>query len=497
MSNLPNVPHLGNIAISHDEENRPVDLWGTFEPPRLPINLLPRVIENFAMTLARHMGADPAGLAMAAITVCAAAIPDQISLRMKQHDAGWQERARIWTALIGLPSTKKSPIISAAVLPIARMDGDLVRQWQAKHAAWSALDKAERNAIPEPQQCRHRVEDTTVEALQDVLKGSPQGVLCIRDELSGWFGSMERYAGGGKASASDRAIWLQAFNGGEYALNRVGRGTTLIPNLSVSLLGGIQPEAIRQIAAGITDDGLLQRLFPIVLRPATAGEDAPMPPAQMFYDYTVSRLTQLRPPLTGTLRFDPEAQALRGRLEQRHTALMAMETVSPKLASHIGKLDGLFGRLCLVWHCVEHAHSPILPTEIGGDTACLVADFMERFLLPHAVTFYAGTLGLSDHHERMQAVAAHIVAKGLHTITVRDVQRGTRAMRGITNADVRPLLEQLVALNWLSEASGPRASSDPTFIVNPTVHALYAERAEVERIRRAAARAALAQIQGR
>ena len=40
----------------------------------------------------------------------------------------------------------------------------------------------------------------------------------------------------------------ERYNGGQYALNRITRGIGLIPNLSVSLLGGIQPDVIRRLA---------------------------------------------------------------------------------------------------------------------------------------------------------------------------------------------------------------------------------------------------------
>lgn len=46
-----------------------------------------------------------------------------------------------------------------------------------------------------------------------------------------------------------------------------------IDNLSVSMLGGIQPEPMRKVAGEAVDDGLLQRLFPIVLCNAFIGKD--------------------------------------------------------------------------------------------------------------------------------------------------------------------------------------------------------------------------------
>ena len=47
-------------------------------------------------------------------------------------------------------------------------------------------------------------------------------------------------------------------------------------------------------------------------------------------------------------------QRLRQELERKHLDLMRVEAVNRKLAAHIGKYDGLFARLCVVWHSVEN-----------------------------------------------------------------------------------------------------------------------------------------------
>jgi len=68
------------------EWSSPVDLWAKFDPPELPQGSVPEVIERFALEHGALMGADPAGLAMAALTICGAAIPDRIKLQAKVHD---------------------------------------------------------------------------------------------------------------------------------------------------------------------------------------------------------------------------------------------------------------------------------------------------------------------------------------------------------------------------------------------------------------------------
>ena len=48
--------------------------------------------------------------------------------------------------------------------------------------------------------------------------------------------------------------------------------------------------------------------------------------------------------------------------------MMACETINKKLAAHIGKYDGIFARLCLLWHCIESADGD-LPAYVSEATA--------------------------------------------------------------------------------------------------------------------------------
>lgn len=484
-------------------QTKPVDLWGSMSSPEMPKGVLPPIVERFALQQADLIGADPGGLAMAVLGVCSAAITDRIKIQVKRHDPTWRESARIWVALIGAPSSKKSPILASAVRPLAKLDAEMYRAWFQAKEEYDALPDEEREEAREPKRRRLKIEDTTVEAAQGVLKSNPDGVLCSRDELGGWFGALDKYSGG-KGSGVDRGFWLQAFNGGSYSVDRVGRGSAFIENLSVSLIGGIQPAAIRKLAADSVDDGLLQRLFPVILRPATIGNDEPSGGAAADYDRLIRRLVEMTPQRDFAigdandvpLRFDDGAQQIRRDLELWNHELQALECLNPKLAAHIGKLDGLFARLCVTWHCIENSNTPEPPEIVQEATARRVAEFMRRYLLGHACAFYAGTLGLSDDHDRLAAVAGYILAHKLERVTNRDIQRGDRTMRGLTKPERERVFEQLHALGWLDPEVGPRATDPLHWVVNPECHRLFADRADKEAKGRKRARAMVADVMG-
>ncbi|MEO6151863.1 MAG: DUF3987 domain-containing protein [Croceibacterium sp.] len=486
---------------SHSMSAKPMDLWARYEPPALPAELLPETIAAFALKHGTVMGADPAGVAMAALTVCASIITDEITLQVKRHDPTWKESARLWVGLVGVPSAKKTPIMSAALRPARRIDSVLMRAYTERQDSFETLTPKERKEAERPRQERRIIADATVEAAQEVLKDSPRGVLSSQDELSGWFGAMDKYAPG-KGSMADRAFWLQAFNGGPYSISRIARGSSYIPNCSICVLGGIQPEPLRAIASDMNDDGLIQRFLPVLLRTGDVGRDVPADRAVEDYDRLIERLELMRPPARGglvhgddrpqPLRFDDRARRVREQLEVSHLDLVrSLEGVSPKLAAHFGKYDGLFARLCVLWHCIEHADSMQPPVEICLPVAEKVAAFMERFLRPMAIAFYAGTLGLSAGHDDLIALASYIVAKGLDEVKARDAQSSTHSFRHMTAEQFRLLCEKLEAFGWLEKAEPGPKSNTPRWLVNPLAHELFADRARNEAIRREAARDAL------
>ncbi len=477
-------------------DNGPVDVWERSAYPRIPPDTLPCEVGDFAAIMSDTMGADPAGLGMAALTVCAAAIPDRIVIQPKQHDPSWTESARIWTALVGLPSTMKSPIVAAASRPLKRLDDELHREFQAAQAAYEAIPKEARKDQPAPKHKRLRLEDTTMEAAQEVLKDSPDGLLLLQDELSGWFGSMDKYSGGGRGAQKDRGFWLQAFNGGSYTVNRVGRGSSMIPNLSVSLLGGIQPELIRAIVRDTHDDGLLQRLFPIVLRPGRLGQDVPQPDVAADFSGLVGKLAAMPKPVNTfgqevPVRFSPGAQLIwQDVTERNHQLARSWEAVNVKLAAHVGKYNGMFARLCLLFHCIETVGSR--SATIEERVAVHARAFLYDFLYPHAQAFYSDVVGLSDRQDRVLAVAGWILTHRPETVTVRAVRRGDSIMRAMENPQAEEVLHQLDAFGWLNPVQRVIRRDSAEWSVEPSVYELFADRAEEEAERRVAIREIIA-----
>ncbi len=493
------------------EFGEPIDLFGVSMPPQVPLSTLPASIAAYAKDQSALLGSDHSIVAMTALVAAAACITDRIKLQPKRMDPTWTESARLWVGVVGDPSTKKSPSISKAVRHVKRLEARLAEKnaaaygdWKARHEEWK-LEKKEskgRNAAQEPAappMKRLIVEDTTVEALGEVLKDNDRGVLCLQDELTGWFASMDAYkSGGGKGANKDRAHWLEAYNGGPRSIDRISRQSITIPNWSVCMIGGIQPDMMRRIANGMGNDGLLQRFMILVARPSQKGEDRyPDRTAMDQFAALFDHLEALEP-ADESVTMSEAAHQARERIEV-FADKMIRAFDHPHMQAWLGKWEGLFARLVLLYHVIECAEESIYPTtkKVSGETAEKVERLMCGTLLHHAIHFYQEVVDAHDRQSNMRQLARLILARGMSVVTKRDIHLYWRASRKLQQWEVKAVIDGLCNLDWLTpdETSLDVVDGKPkTWFVNPAVHTAFADHAERERTRREEAVEALREL---
>lgn len=343
---------------------------------------------------------------------------------------------------------------------------------------WEGTPKEERGEKP-PQPPRFVTHDATMEALQGILANQARGCGVLRDELAGFIGQMDKYAGG-RGGAADRAFWLQAFDGGHFVADRAGRGTVAVENLLAALCGGIQPDRLASFG-DLTDDGLWQRFLPVIMGPPGMGRDAPSGAAEAAYDRLIDHLLAA-PPRAFTLSHN--ARPVREAAERRLFELERAEALGGRFASFVGKLSGVWGRLALV---LQAADGDDLDGQVGREAAERASRLVFDYLIPSAARVY---LAMGAHSARADAardVAGLVLAKGLARLTASDLTRDVRSCRGLALPEVQRALSPLVAGAWLA----PERPHDGNnaWAVNPAVHAAFAERARREAARRAEVRA--------
>lgn len=110
-----------------------------------------------------------------------------------------------------------------------------------------------------PVEKRYKTNDPTPEKLAVILQENPNGILLLRDELSGWLESFRQ-----RGREGSREFYLESWNGNSpFSVDRIGRGTIHIEALCVSIFGGIQPAKLEaymeKTATAQGDDGFLER----------------------------------------------------------------------------------------------------------------------------------------------------------------------------------------------------------------------------------------------
>lgn len=469
------------LAKAHtDFPDRVSDPWNTLEPPAFPHEALPPVLRDFTMERARIIGADPCAIAWSAISACSAAIHGGARLQMKRNDR-WAVPPAIWVCLVGASSAKKTPIINATWGPIDAAQIPAFNEYKAALKRWKALSKKERDDTPQPEYpIRFTTHDSTVEKFQELLSQQDRGIGVIRDELAGFIGSMDKYAGGGNGGAVDRAFYLQAYNGGPFISDRVMRGSTLVENLLITIIGGIQPDRLAHFS-DLADDGLWQRFVPIIVSPATRGQDEVIGPEVDAY----------RRAIEGLLTFGAErlwlsdgAHAVRHQIEGELFDLEQSDALGSKFTSFCGKMLGLFGRLALVMSCVAGEGSGSYA--VSEQTARAARTLILHSVVPHAARVYTTMAGGGGDLDTTQGIAGYVLTKRLSRLLVSDLTRNVRSCRNKSLMEVQKQVSPLVAGGWLAPEL-PHAGNK-AWTVNPAVHVTYAERAETEASRRQAVR---------
>jgi Protein of unknown function (DUF3987)/Bifunctional DNA primase/polymerase, N-terminal len=201
-------------------ELRPV---ASFDPDAL----LPDALRPWVMDEADRMPCAPDFVAAAAMVALGAIIGARCAIKPKGRD-DWLVVPNLWGGLVGLPSAKKSPAISAALKPLDWLIAQAIEAHRTELEAFEAgktafearkealehrikaaakakggkaenlesiireLNEYKRSAPSNPILRRYKTNDSTSEKLGELLRENTFGLLVLRDELVGLLVSWER-----------------------------------------------------------------------------------------------------------------------------------------------------------------------------------------------------------------------------------------------------------------------------------------------------------------
>jgi hypothetical protein len=450
----------------------------TFRP--FPVDTLPKPIRSFVGAGAKAICCDPSYLALPLLTAIAAAVGNTRRLELKR---GWSAPAIVWGAIVGESGTAKTPAFKLVMRPLRERQrkaleryAEAVKQYEADLARWEkdmTAWKREKDATddppekPDPPQAeRSIVSDTTVEALAPILLVNPRGLLLARDELAGWIGSFDRYAGKGKAGA-DSANWLSMFNAESIIVDRkTGIPRTIhVPQAAVCVSGGIQP-AILQRALGIEhrESGLAARLLltcpPRRAKQWTEADIDPSAEAELVRLF--DRLYELQPAIGDEgdtqpvlVRMTPDAKAAWKAYYNAHAIEQA--DLTGDMAAAWSKLEEYAARLALVVHFIRWAADDQMLTNANIlDAASMNAGIALAKWFKHEARRVYAMLDETDA-DRDQRRLIDWIGRKEGAVTAREVQQGCRWLKEPGAAE--SALEELTKVGrgtWEQSPTGHR-----------------------------------------
>jgi hypothetical protein len=447
-----------------------------FQP--FPVDALPEPVRSFVVNGAQAIGCDTSYLALPLLTAIASAIGNTRRLELKR---GWLVPPILWSVIVGESGTAKTPAFQLVLRPIYKRQQIALEQYAAEMklyaedlATWektAAIWKRDKSLIgkpppkPEPPQVqRIIVSDTTVEALAPILLANPRGVLLARDELSGWFGSFDRYVGKGKPG-TDLANWLEMFNGRSIIVDRkTGDPRTIfVPRAAVCVTGGIQPTILqRALSIENRESGLAARLLltypPRMSKRWTESDIDPDSEDQLvrLFDW----LYRLKPIVTddGDIRpeivqLSEEAKAIWIDYYNEH-ATEQSEMVGD-MASAWSKLEEYAARLALVIHFARWAAGENVQESLLDAFSMQAGITLAKWFKNETRRVYA-ILDGSDEDRDQRRLIEWIERKG-GKVTVREVQMGCRWLRksGLAEEALQELVKAGYGI-WTDIVSGSK-----------------------------------------
>ena len=458
------------------------------EAPTMPPEMVPERLRPWLVDLTELNCIPLEYMAAPAIAGLSGLIGRSMAIRPERF-TDWAVTPNLWGGIVGGPGAMKSHAVQEALAPLTRLE---VRAAQEHEEAQQAAEieaellQAERaqlkgkkgagmtrEALQDLKQRelentvtarRYVLQNVTVEKLGELLRENPRGLTVVRDELASWIYDHAR-----EERAEALGFYLAAWNGdGAYTFDRIGRGTVRIPQVCVSVVGGIQPGPLSAFIADSRsgsrgDQGLLQR-FQLLVYPDSLGnwerptrrasQDAKNAAFEIYEAldglYDPDRES---PPV---LAFDAEAQdiwnAWRDELEGR---LRGHEFEgAPGFESHLSKYRSLVPSLAAVFHLVQVAAPGMSADALGNIPAepLELALNWAAFLEAHARKVYAYELGLS-------MIGAYALADKIKAGSVKDGD-STRDLRRkdwaeLSGARFDAALEQLQALGWVRAEDVP------------------------------------------
>lgn len=365
----------------------------------------------------------------------------------------WTAPSIIWTANIGSPSAKKSPAMAPFKRAIATLEAELADETYI-----------EDEDAPPPQ---IHVGDVTPRAAQEVVAANDKGVILVLDELSAMWTEASR--------PGAEQFYIESHGGGSYIVNRKGQAPLRIPHLSMSMLGGTQPDTVRDLVESRTNRGFASRWL-YIYPDAVTGFQRPIRVDQSAAMEAFRRIRRLELNDGGPVRCElsPEAEVEAENWLIQHNEESAK--TEGLWQQWCGKQDGMLLRYALVlehlWWAADPLADPDGPAAISEAAIYAASVFIDSYAKPMAIRAF--NQATRPEEEQWASFLARLLRnRHVGAFNARDVRRNELGpVGGLSHsANMAAACEILKAAHLIrhvgARAGGTKGRAPATYEVNP------------------------------
>lgn len=265
----------------------------------------------------------------------------------------------IYLALVAEPGKLKSHPLAFAKAPLEKWDADEFKTYQSKKEAY----ETEQSEAEKPSFKQNLVKDTTPEALVGVHQANPGGIGLVRDELSAWFETFDRYH-----KNADAQFWLSNWSLEAISINRKTTEPLFVERPFISVAGTIQTALLEKLASHDRDNiGFLDRIlfsYPAEIPPAKWSVESDISAEGNQWEGIVKRISEASSTrfANGETNVPFQGEALQSAIDWQHTNAEKIEEANREgnysRARMLSKLEVYALRLSLLLAILDKPEAP-------------------------------------------------------------------------------------------------------------------------------------------
>lgn len=395
------------------------EMYAKGDVPTFPLNCLPKVLAAFIQETAESMPCPVDYVGLSVLVTLGTAIGNSAEI---QIDEDWTESTLLWGCIVGDPSALKTPALASGTKPLEDLQKQNYELYEARYEEYQdelrnyeqwrkKKSNDEEPPFPtEPTFEQFIINDTTMEAVAQVVEDNPRGVLSSHDELIGFVNSMNQYRAGG----ADRQKWLSIYGRKSFSINRVSKRPKYVHKPFVSVIGNLTPDSLDKIVS-TEQDGFADRFLYVYPKkvPAYYQEKTVNPVLKEQYEKLTIALLNLHKDINNPLivRYSKESKILWKTFNDYIVHMSESPDFPKRLESVFGKFRGILSRITLILHLIKFACGETADKETVDKATIAEANAITQYFIEHAKKVYRLTQA-SDQDKHFAKVIEFVKKRG-------------------------------------------------------------------------------------